>query len=127
MPSLPRNAAEAQPWLDSTVDAVTACAMHAQLAYEYMLLVEGDSISFENLGNIPPSMSGIEAKLRSAITKHTVGGEAAKNPDLVTRLVARRESLKSMTPPKQITGRQLCWTIRPFLPRFYHWQAVHLD
>ena len=114
MPSLPRNAAESQPWLDSTVDAVTACAIDAQLAYEYMLKVEDDDISFEDLGVIPPSMSGIEAKLRSAITKHTVGSEASKNPDLVSKLVAKREELKRKPRPVQISGRQLMWVVRRF-------------
>ena len=112
--TLPRNAAEYQNWFDSTTDAVTACARDAQLWFELMLRIEADDCTFEELSLEDPALASIEANLRSSITKHTVGTEAAKNPDLVSRMTAKREELKRGSPPRQITGRQLTWVVRRF-------------
>ena len=112
--SLPRHAAECQPWLDSTTDAFTACARDAQEAFKLMLRIEADDCTFDELALTDPSNASLEAKLRSAITKHTIGAEAQKNPDLVSKLIAVREELKRGPCPRQITGRQLVWTIRHF-------------
>ena len=88
--------------------------MDAQEAFEYMLRVERPSSTFDELGVIDPDKASLEAKLRSAITKHTIGAEAAKNPDLVSKLSAAREELKTRARPMQISGSQLVWVVRQY-------------
>ena len=42
-----------------------------------------EAISFEELGVVDPEWESLEAKLRSGITKHTLGAEALKASELV--------------------------------------------
>ena len=114
VPHLPRHASEYQPWVDAVIDAVTACAQDADEAFSWIARIEADDVSFDELGIRDTSMASLDAKLRSAITKHTVGGEAVKSADLVSKLTAKREELKRASTPRQITGRQLILVVRRF-------------
>ena len=76
--------------------------------------MEADDVTFDELGTRDPAFASLDAKLRSAITKHTVGSEALKNADLVSKLQAKREELKRASTPRQICGRQLGLVVRRF-------------
>ena len=71
-----------------------------------MLRIEADDCTFEELRLSDPTLASLEAKLRTAITKHTVGTEAQKNADLVSKLIAKEE-LKRGASPEQISGRTI--------------------
>ena len=103
---MPRHAAEFRQWMDTVVDAVTACARDPDIAFAWITRVEAKDCTFDELGAPGASKVSLDAKLRAAITKQTVGSEAEKRPELVSALVAKREALKRGASPKQITGRE---------------------
>ena len=98
--------------MDAVVDAVTARARNTEIAFGWITRVEADDCSFEELGNPRSSMASLDAKLRTAITKHTTGSEAEKRRDLVSKLTGKREELKLSPMPKQISGHQLLLVVR---------------
>ena len=73
-----------------------------------------DDCTFGELGIVDEEWESIEAKLRSGISKHTLGAEAHKAADLVAELTRVRESLRRAATPSQISGRQLMFTVRRF-------------
>ena len=102
--------------MDAVVDSVTACAVCPAEAFAWITRIEADDCTFEELAVVDLEWESLEAKLRSGISKHTLGAEALKAAELVAELTRTRESLRRAARPSQISGRQLVFTVR----RFYH-------
>ena len=92
--TLPRNAAEYQPWMNNAVDAIAACARNARDAFAWVTRVEQDNCEFEELGIEDVSKESLDAKIRVAMSKHMQSTEAEKNKELVSALEDRRDKLK---------------------------------
>ncbi len=113
IPSLPKSAADYRPWMDAVVDAVTACAKDVDSAFEWIVRVEAESCTFDELYD-SGEFKTLDAKLRSGISKHINGTESGRNAELVSSLQRRRDELRKGNVPRQIRGRQLLYTVRQF-------------
>ena len=76
--TLPKHASELRAWLDNVIDAATACARDAEKAFAWIMAIERDGCTFEELGVIDPEHASLEAKIRYSISKHMTGSEAER-------------------------------------------------
>ena len=112
--SLPRNAAEYHAWFDGVVDAVTAAATAPDPAFAWIMQVEVEGTTFDDLYQVTSMTESLDTRLRAGITKHLTGPDAEKSRELVTCLRMKRDELRRASPPRQVRGRQLLWLVRNF-------------
>ena len=103
---LPRNASEAQPWLDYTTDAVAACAIDAEAAFQKMVRVQDPNCTFEELAAVPADWQSMNMKVRGAVAKLLIGQAAEKTPELVSMLSKRRDELRRAATPRAPVQRK---------------------
>ena len=102
---LPRGSAEVKPWLNALSDAVMACSSVPDLAFAWILDVESDDATFDTLGICEPRFTSLDSKIRTAITKYTVGETTNKHRDLSMQLYKAADDARTRKVP--IRGRQL--------------------
>ena len=112
MPSFPKSAADLQTWLNTIIDAVTACARKSVLAFDWIAHVEHDDVQLAELGAIDEEFEPLDAKLCSGFTKHKVDEHAHKHKQLIEVIVSRSEEMKRSTPRSQIKSRQIVLLVR---------------
>ena len=111
---LPRNASEAQPWLDFASDAISQAAVDPDDAFERTNRLQNPDCSFEELAVVPRHWASMNVKIRAAMGRLTIGGEADKTPELVSLLSKRRDELRRAAKPQQITGLQMIYLVKLF-------------
>ena len=68
--SLPRNAAEFQAWFDGVVASVTAAPTAPDPALAWIMQVEVEGTTFDDLYHVTSMTESLDTKLRAGITKH---------------------------------------------------------
>ena len=76
------------------MDAVTACAVNSQQAFVWLGQIEEERYTFGALSDPGEDFDSLDAKLRTASTKMTVGDAAQKQRDLVDVILSRIHELK---------------------------------
>ena len=104
LPHLPKGASEVPQWMDVVANAVTACAINSETAFEWINRTEDDDVDFEELAITTPA--SLDAKLRAALTKF-VPGDADRPKEVMQAILAKSAELKRAMPKRQIKGRQI--------------------
>lgn len=112
--ALPRNAAEWQAWHDHSSDTVTSCSASPDRAFKLMAKVEHPDTRFEDLARVPKYWEGMNAKIRSGMSKLLIGSTADKTLELVSLITKKRDVLKRAATPIQITGLQMLFLVKHF-------------
>ena len=55
--------------MDAVANAVTACAIQSEAAFQWMNRTEDNDVDFEELAITTPEFESLDAKLRAALTK----------------------------------------------------------
>ena len=75
--TLPNSAVDYESWLAHVVDLITACARDPNEAMSWVTRITKPGAMFEDMGTIPPNMVSLDAKIRSAISKHCTSSDAS--------------------------------------------------
>ena len=59
--------------MDVVANAVTACAINSETAFDWITRTEDDDVHFEELAINAPEFALLDAKLRAALTKFAPG------------------------------------------------------
>ena len=59
--------------MDVVANAVTACAINSETAFEWINRTEDDDVDFDELAISTPEFASLDAKLRAALTKNASG------------------------------------------------------
>ena len=59
--------------MDVVANAVTACAMDPEAAFEWINRTEDDDVDFDELAISTPEFTSLDAKFRAALTKFAPG------------------------------------------------------
>ena len=86
LPHLPKVASEVPLWMDAVANAVTACAIHSEAAFQWINRTEDDDVDFE-LAITMPEFESLDAKLRAALTKFAPG-DADRPKEVMQAIVA---------------------------------------
>ena len=99
--------------MDVVENAVTACAIHSEAAFQWINRTEDDDVDFEELAITTPEFESLDAKLRAALTKFAPG-DADRPKEVMQAILAKSEELKRAMPKRQIKGRQIVLLVRQF-------------
>ena len=101
-------------WLTAVTNAVTACAINPETAFEWITRVDDNDADFDELGAVLPEFSSLDAKLRAALTGQDSHGNTGRQKELGCIILAKSEELKRAMPRRQIRGRQIVLLVRQF-------------
>ena len=113
LPHLQQTAADLPQWLDSVANAVAACVINPETAFDWITRTEDDDVDFEELATTTPELISRDAKLRAALTKNA-SGDADRPKEVMLAILAQSEELKRAMPRKQIKGRQIVLLVRQY-------------
>ena len=99
--------------MHDVANAVTACAINSETAFEWINRTEDDDVDFEELAITTPEFASLDAKLRVALTKFAPG-DADRPKEVMQAFLAKSEELKRAIPKRQIKGRQIVLLVRQF-------------
>ena len=94
--------------MHAVANAVTACAVDPEAAFDWINRTEDDDVDFEELAINAPEFTSLDAKLRAALTKFAPG-EGDRPKEVMQAILARSEELKQAMPKKQIKGDRLSY------------------
>ena len=92
--------------MDVVANAVTACAIHSEAAFQWINRTEDDDVDFEELAITTPEFESLEPKLRAAMTKFAPA-DADRPKEVMQAILAKSDELKRVMPKRQIKGRQI--------------------
>ena len=73
-----KSSADLKVWSSAVYDDVMACSSHGDAAYFWILSIEDEDATFDSLSHCEERFVGLDSKLRTALTRYTVGDHANK-------------------------------------------------
>jgi hypothetical protein len=99
-------------WSNAVCDNVMACSSEGDAAYAWILCVKDENATFTDMGQCERRFIQLDAKLRTALTKFTVGESANRHRELVDEINKAAEIAEKAKVP--LRGRQIFFMVRQF-------------
>ena len=111
---MPRNAAEYWAWINSASGAVTAAARDPDEAFQWVARVEQEGVDVSSFQAVPEGFKSLDAKIRSAMSKHLSGKDAESARELVSHLHEKMDEMRKAAVPRRITGLQMLFLVTSY-------------